>query len=100
MPSWENLEYQHHWGMLRRTYNEDTPGRYRWYVIQRRPSAWQASDQWLLEHGHPVFQKTIRSGGWGPWRLDIPLIDVFRYEEHLQAERAAGIASPALLPNP
>jgi hypothetical protein len=91
MPSWEDLEYQRRWGVLRREYDDGLPGPFRWYVIQRRPSAWQASDVWVLEHAMAVFQKTIRSGGWGPWQLDTPLVDVFHYDEHLEAQRAAGL---------
>jgi hypothetical protein len=83
----ENLALLRSWEVLRREYREDRPGRFAWYVIQRRPSAWEPWDQWLVEHGRPAFEKTIRSGGWGPWRLDVPLLDVYPYAEYLRACR-------------
>jgi hypothetical protein len=86
----ENLALLRKWGVLRRDYRQDSPGRFVWYVIQRRPSAWEPCDQWLIEHARPAFQKTIRSGGWGPWRLDVPLLDVYPYAEYLRACREAG----------
>jgi hypothetical protein len=81
----ENLALLRHWGVLRRDDREEAPGRFAWYVIQRRPSAWEPCDEWLTEHCRPSFQKTIRSGGWGPWRLDVPLIDVYPYAEYVRA---------------
>jgi len=83
----ENLALLRSWGVLRRDYREDSPGRFAWYVIQRRPSAWEPCDQWLMEHSQPSYQKRIRSGGWGPWRLDVPLIDVYPYSDYLRACR-------------
>jgi hypothetical protein len=85
----ENLALLRRWGVLRRDDREKGPGRFTWYVIQRRPSAWEPWDEWLVTHGRPSFQKTIRSGGWGPWRLDVPLIDVYPYAEYVRACRKA-----------
>ena len=57
------------------------------YVIQRRPTFWQARDRWLIEHETPAFSKTIRSprAGIGPWRLDVPLLTVFSNEQRRRA---------------
>ncbi len=78
---WESLELMRRWGTLRRGYLPRDPGRYRWYVVQRRPSVWRAAERRLVEQGPPAFQKTIRErdDGWGPWRLDVPIVEVFDY---------------------
>ena len=48
----KNLELLHRWGRLHRLPTD--PGIYRWYVIQRRPSAWSDVDRWLIDHEQPV----------------------------------------------
>lgn len=82
---WENLELMRAWGVLRCEYQPQSPGEFRWYVLQRRPSAWQPADRWLIEHARPAFAKTIRPGGFGPWRLDVPLVEVYSYDRYLEA---------------
>jgi hypothetical protein len=42
-----------------------------------------------VKHGRPAFQKVIRHGGHGPWRLDVPLLDVYPYAQYLDACRNA-----------
>ncbi len=89
-PSVENLTLMRRWGTLPVEFRAEAPGAYRWYVIQHRPSGWQSVDRRLIENARPAYQKTIRPIGWGPWRLDQPLISIYRYEAHLEAVRAAG----------
>ena len=84
----ENLELMRRWGTLRCEHRAGAPGRYRWYVVQHRPSGWQPEDRWLIEHYLPVHRKTIRPTGWGPWRLDVTLVGVYAYSQHLAARRA------------
>jgi hypothetical protein len=60
--------------------------------VQHRPSAWQPEDRVLIERAEPAYRKTIRRGGWGPWRLDVPLVEVYSYQQHLDARQA--IRSP------
>jgi hypothetical protein len=84
-----NLDLMRQWGTLRRDYHDDAPGRFAWYVVQRRPSGWEPCDEWLVKHGRPAFQKVIRHGGHGPWRLDVPLLDVYPYAQYLDACRNA-----------
>lgn len=105
--SMENLTLMRRWGVLRRgvasrgaerhpgapgfpTERSGTAGAdpRRWYVIQRRPTFWTPQDRWLAEHERPAFSKTIRppSWGFGPWRLDVPLILIYSAE---QRDRAA-----------
>lgn len=78
----ENLELLKRWGVLRRGWRPHDPGEFRWRVIQRRPTFWTAADRRLIEETAPTFSKTIRpaSMGFGPWRLDVPLIYVFPHE--------------------
>ncbi|HJT33097.1 MAG TPA: hypothetical protein VJ783_13730 [Pirellulales bacterium] len=94
--SMENLTLMRRWGVLRRDvarrgterHGVRSPQSCRWYVLQRRPTFWTPQDRWLVEHERPAFSKTIRppSWGFGPWRLDVPLILVYSPE---QRDRAA-----------
>ena len=72
-----NLELLVWWGRLARLSSE--PGKYRWYVIQRRPSAWQPADRWLIEHAEPAFERTFAG---------VPLLDVYSYHDYQQAVEA------------
>jgi 4-amino-4-deoxy-L-arabinose transferase-like glycosyltransferase len=83
-PSWANLGLMRRWGVLRRDYREETPGQFRWYVVQRRPSAATDADRWLWEHARPAMQKTLMTCG----VLHAPLLDVFAYSDFLAAEKA------------
>jgi len=73
----KNLALLKRWGLLEHT--PDEPGRFRWYVVQRRPSAWQPADRWLIEHVEPAYQKTFKG---------VPLLDVYDYEQFEQARTA------------
>jgi hypothetical protein len=84
----KNLELMRRWQVLPRETNVAAPGEFRWYVLQRRPSALKEVDLWLIEHCQPAFEKTIHPGGVGPWRLDVPLIQVFSFQQYLQAGEA------------
>jgi hypothetical protein len=86
--STENLTLMRRWGTLGVEFRADAPGTYRWYVVQHRPSGWQPVDRWLIEEAEPAYRKTIRRGGWGPWRLDVALVEVYSYEQYLSARRA------------
>ncbi|HVA40515.1 MAG TPA: hypothetical protein VNF49_07605, partial [Candidatus Binataceae bacterium] len=50
VPSHNNLVLMRQWGTLRRGWRPGEPGRYRWRVIQRRPTFWSSRDRWLVEH--------------------------------------------------
>jgi hypothetical protein len=73
-----NLELLKRWGRLRHVPSD--PGAFRWYVIQRRPSAHSAADLWLIANEEPAFERT-RSG--------VPLLDVYSYEQYERARREA-----------
>ena len=81
----ENLRLMRGWGTIRRDTEPDAPGEYRWYVVQRRPSGYRPADLWLIENARPAHGKTIRPGGWGPWRLDVPLVEVYDHRDYRQA---------------
>jgi hypothetical protein len=82
----ENLRLMRRWRVLRRNTEEDAPGEFRWYVLQHRPSGWQPPDRWLIDHAQPpAHRKTIHRVGVGPWRLDVPLVEVYDYRRFLQA---------------
>ena len=79
-PPAENLALLHRWGLLRCEYRARSPNPARWYVVQHRPSAWTPTHRQWLAGAKPVFQKRIRAGGFGPWRLDVPVISVYGLE--------------------
>ena len=89
--STQNLALVRQWGVLRRGWRPADPGEYRWHVIQRRPTFWSAAERWLIEHETPGFSKTIRPPTWGfgPWRLAVPLIEVFSFEQYRRAQKRA-----------
>ncbi len=72
-----NLELLKRWGLLARLPTD--PGRFRWYVVQRRPSVWQPADRELVEHAQPVFQRAL---------FGVPLLDVYSYEAYERAQEA------------
>ena len=99
-PIWYVLDYP-----PRRVVVLDTMPKFRWYVMQYRPGPWpwQPIDPWLIEHAPPAYRKTIRPPAvrvvlqrWGfdvpqPWRLDVPLLEVYDYQDYLRAcQSAAG----------
>ena len=65
-----NLALLYRWGLLHQP--PGSFGQTRWYVIQRRPSALQPWDLWLIEHETPAFERSF-SG--------VPLLDVYSYEQ-------------------
>jgi hypothetical protein len=102
-PSAENLELMRRWRTLRRgTQFDATPGGFRWYVMQHRPGPWpwQPIDPWLIEHCQPAYRKTIgppalrrllQARGFDvpqPWRLDVPLVEVYDYGDYPRAREA------------
>jgi hypothetical protein len=72
-----NLELLKRWGLLERL--PDEPGKFRWYVLQRRPSAHQSVDEWLIAHAQPAFQRTL---------FGVPLLDVYSYDDYERAVKA------------
>lgn len=77
-----NLELLVRWGLLKHLPSE--PGTFRWYVIQRRPSAAQPADRWLTENETPAFERSL-SG--------VPLLDVYSYAQFDRAQAATRAGS-------
>jgi 4-amino-4-deoxy-L-arabinose transferase-like glycosyltransferase len=71
----QNLELLARWGLLPPP--DDTPRRVRWYVVQRRPSAWRAIDGWLIDHEKPALQRSFAG---------VPLLDIYSQESYLRAQ--------------
>lgn len=86
--SQDNLALMRKWGLLHNDYRREAPGRFRWYVLQHRPSAWAPADRWLLTHERPAYRKELYKGGWGPWQLTAPLVEVYSYEQFCRAYAA------------
>lgn len=73
-----NLELLKRWGHLRHVPSD--PGEFRWYVIQRRPSAHSSVDLWLIANAEPAYRRTL-SG--------VSLLEVYSYEQYERARRQA-----------
>jgi 4-amino-4-deoxy-L-arabinose transferase-like glycosyltransferase len=58
----------------------------RWYVLQRRPSASDDVDDWLLANATPAFEKQLHG---------TPLLEVYDYADYLRALAATG-AKPSV----
>ncbi|HVC97292.1 MAG TPA: glycosyltransferase family 39 protein [Pirellulales bacterium] len=90
-PSLSNLNLMRRWDVLHVACLPGETGRYRWYIIQRRPSTWSKADRRLVTGGRPAFRKTIRrpDTGWGPWRLDVAIIEVYDFDRYMDAALSA-----------
>ena len=89
----DNLSLLEEWGVLQNEFRAKAAGKFRWYVLQRRPSGWQAVDRYLMENYRPVFVKTVGGegydcrqlekpqtpGGRWAWRRDTRLLEIYRY---------------------
>jgi Dolichyl-phosphate-mannose-protein mannosyltransferase len=73
----QNLKLLKRWGQLERLPTEQ--GTFRWYVLQRRPSAYGPADRWLIENARPAFQRTFAG---------VPLLDVYSYDQYERSKRA------------
>jgi 4-amino-4-deoxy-L-arabinose transferase-like glycosyltransferase len=73
-----NLALLKRWGLVDRLPAE--PGQFRWYVLQRRPSAHQPADLWLIENAKPAYERTF---------LGVPLLDVYSYADYERARAPA-----------
>ena len=84
-PSPDNMQLLSRWGFLRRGWHSSQPGRYRWYVLQHRPSAWQPCDRRLLENATPAYRNTL---------LGVPLLSVYDYRDFERCEATASDTMP------
>jgi 4-amino-4-deoxy-L-arabinose transferase-like glycosyltransferase len=64
--------YLHRSGKLGPDYRPFAPGRFRWYVIQNRPGAFDEADRTLVARARPAFTSE-------KWR--VPLVWVYRYDD-------------------
>jgi len=83
--SFETLALLRAWGLLSVEFLPEAPGQCRWYVLQHRPGMWSPADRWLMANRPPALRKVLRPGGWGPWRLDVPLIEAYAFEDYRAA---------------
>ena len=64
--------------------------RFQWYVVQRRGGAFSETDRELFAGAAPVYVKTIRKSGVGPFDLSrTPLVEIYDYRDFLTAASAA-----------
>ncbi len=79
-----NLALLRRWGWFSRLPSDE--GAFRWYVVQRRPSAAQAWDLWLFDKAEPAYEITC-SG--------VPLLDVYSYNDYQRARSATSEGNPS-----
>ncbi len=84
-----NLRWLARWGVLTCDTDPDSTKPVRWYVLQRRESAWSDADRWLVENATPAHEKRL---------LATPLLDIYEFADFRRAERAGGDDAP--LENP
>lgn len=66
---------------LRVNFALQAPGKYRWYVMQTRPSLMSQSDWNRAQSQTPVYTLSIPFAGFGPWNLQsVPLIRIYKIE--------------------
>ncbi len=60
---------------------KQTRPRFRWYVLQRRPSGCLPLDNWLIRHAEPAYRKTL---------FGVPLIEVYDYDDYRRGSEELG----------
>jgi len=88
-----SLDYLRRWGRLKPAVLPGNPGEWKWYVLQLRPGSYRPADWWLTKNATPVYQKKLRETAWwsrGPWRLDVPLVNVYSFADYQRAVAGAG----------
>ena len=72
---------------LRVNYASAAPGRYRWYVMQTRPSVMNKRDWHFAQTQTPAHTVTIPFSGTGPWNLSsVPLIRIYDLNAYSEEE--------------
>ncbi len=88
-PSAENLDLMAEWSQWPWGINFSPSDKCRWYVVQRRPSFYSPVDRRLLSDEQPACTKTIRPAGWGwgLWRLDVPVLEIYSAAQYDRAAK-------------
>ncbi|MBC7353935.1 MAG: phospholipid carrier-dependent glycosyltransferase [Thermogutta sp.] len=86
----DDLDLQHAWGWLGPE-PASSPADARWYVIQHRPSAWNAIDEWLARHGTPAFVKYAGQATCCPLVGRVWVVKVFPITEYWRASQSTAV---------
>ncbi|GIX02527.1 MAG: hypothetical protein KatS3mg112_1464 [Thermogutta sp.] len=86
----DNLDLQHAWGWLAPK-PASSPADARWYVIQHRPSAWNAIDEWLARHGTPAFVKYAGQATCCPLVGRVWVVKIFPITEYWRASQSTAV---------
>lgn len=86
----DNLDLQHAWGWLAPK-PASSPADARWYVIQHRPSAWNAIDEWLARHGTPAFVKYAGQATCCPLVGRVWVVKIFPITEYWRASQSMAV---------
>ncbi|WP_347246352.1 phospholipid carrier-dependent glycosyltransferase [Thermogutta sp.] len=86
----DNLDLQHAWGWLAPA-PASSPADARWYVIQHRPSAWNAIDEWLARHGEPAYVKYAGQASCCPLVGRVWVVKIFPITEYWRASHSTAV---------
>ena len=83
-----NLKLLRDWKLLNRETKIGLKQQGKYYILQNRPSAMGKLDWEIRKTQTPVWTKTIHSNPNlpAPWRLDIPLILIYKYEDAIKVK--------------
>jgi len=81
-----NISILHGWGRLQ-PIQAPRGGVFKWYVLQNRTAFLADSDRRLLANGTPALVKYAgyHRTGQAPWDLDVPLLEIFPYDQYRAA---------------
>ncbi len=80
-----SLWWLRQWRQIDFAFRPADPGRFRWYVRQRRESGWSDADHWLRDNAQPVYQKLL---------MGVPLVDIYDYADYQRAQAATAQSTP------
>jgi hypothetical protein len=100
-PSYDNIRLQREWEEIERytiplsdaIRQWDHAPQFHWYVVQHRPSGWNAVDRRLIEAYEPEYETKLPHTGPGTWRCDAPLIGIYEFSDFLQAYQDVAVAA-------
>ena len=80
-PDYDNFRNRHAESRVRFSFNR--PEDCDWFLVQNRPGFWNGVERALMENETPRYLKYIRSpsAGFGPWRLDTPVLFVYSRDQ-------------------
>jgi hypothetical protein len=74
------------WNNLQPDFRINSDGDYQWYILQRRPGAWQLADRRLIKNFTPIYIKHARQPPtFSLSPPETPILYVFQFEDYVEA---------------